>query len=421
MKKIRLVIFASMLHDSESVLGSRAPLFEALRSFSTLEISYPSLPLPEDDSRTICFIATGGTEELFKQYLKSNREKMKEPVILLSDGFHNSLAAAFEISTFLMQSGVECCLLNAPLDYNPRYFQTFSQKIFGELPPIVAEDLSSKNTSPYITKNELHLLSKQRIGLIGGQSSWLISSDIDRTAVENTYGVSFVDIPLSEVEAGFAETDPGDRQVKKVCLTMERFLSGDRTPEDLKEAAKLYVALKGVCSKYQLNALTIKCFDLLEPLRTTACLALALLNDEGIVAGCEGDIPALWTMLYAKLALKKPAFMANPSSSNRAEYTIDFAHCTVPMSMLHGFRLPSHFESSIGIGVAGSVPSGRYRILKFSGAQLDRFYSAAGSILMNTNVPQRCRTQIRFKFDSEADYNGFFTTAKGNHVILVAE
>lgn len=419
MKKIRLVIFASMLHDSESVLGSRAPLFEALRSFSDLEISYPALPLPDDDCRTICFIATGGTEELFKQFFQSNR--LKEPVILLSDGFHNSLAAAFEISTFLMQSGVECCLLNAPLDYNPRYFETFRQKIFGELPPIVAEDLSSKNTSPYITKNELHLLARQRIGIIGGQSSWLISSDINRSAVESTYGVSFVDIPLARVESAFAEKNASDRQVKKVCLTMERYLSADRTPADLEAAARLYCVLRDICSEYQLNAFTIKCFDLLAKIRTTACLALSLLNGEGIVAGCEGDIPALWSMLYAKLALRKPAFMANPSSSNRAEYTIDFAHCTVPMPMLHGFRLPSHFESSIGIGIAGSIPSGRYRILKFSGAQLDRYYSVVGNVLMNTNVPQRCRTQIRFKFESEADYNGFFTTAKGNHVILVAE
>lgn len=419
MKKIRLVLFASMLHESGSVLGSREPLFEALRSFSDLEISYPTLPLKNDGCRTICFIATGGTEELFRQYMQANN--LHEPVILLSDGFHNSLAAAFEISTFLMQSGKECCLLNAPLDYNPDYFKTFGQKIFGSIPPIASDDLSSRNTSPYITKGELNLLARQRIGLIGGSSPWLISSDIDRTAVESTYGVSFTDIPLSKVESAYAGMSSDDRRVKKIVTTMERYLSGDRTPSDLEKAARLYAALKDICSEYKLNALSVKCFDLLHEARTTACLALALLNDEGIVAGCEGDVQALWTMLYAKLALKRQAFMANPSSSNRAELTIDFAHCTVPLGMLHGYRLPSHFESSIGIGIAGSIPSGRYRILKFSGSRLDRFYSVSGSILMNTNVPQRCRTQIRFKFDSEADYNGFFTTAKGNHVILVAE
>lgn len=419
MKKLRLVIFASMLHDSGSVLNSRTPLFDALRSFSELEMTYPTLPFKDDGTKTICFIATGGTEEMFKQYF--NSYNLPRPVVLLSDGFHNSLAATFEISTFLERRGVDCCLLNAPLDYNPAYFETLSKKIFGEMPPIVSDDLDSRNTSPYITKNQLHLIARQRIGLFGNSSPWLISSGIDREAVEKTYGVSFVDIPLSEVETRYVLSDQDSPEIRKIVVSMGRFLSDGRTEDDLKKAAALYLAIKSICTENQINALTIKCFDLLESCRTTACLALSLLNDEGIVCGCEGDIPALWTMIYAKLALGKPAFMANPSSSNRAEYTIDFAHCTVPLSMAHGFRLPSHFESSTGIGIAGSIPSGRYSIIKFSGPELDRFYSVKGSIIMNTNVPQRCRTQIRFKFDSEKDYNGFFTTAKGNHIILVSE
>jgi L-fucose isomerase-like protein len=145
---------------------------------------------------------------------------------------------------------------------------------------------------------------------------------------------------------------------------------------------------------------------------------MALLNDEGIVAGCEGDIPALWTMLYAKYAYGEAAFMANPASSNRKECTIDFAHCTIPLSMVHGYRLPSHFESQSGIGIAGSVPSGRYRIVKISGKNLDQFYETEGDLIMNTNIPQRCRTQIRFRFASETEFERFMRVSKGNHIIL---
>ena len=143
-----------------------------------------------------------------------------------------------------------------------------------------------------------------------------------------------------------------------------------------------------------------------------------MLNDEGIIAGCEGDIPALWTMMYVNYAYGEPAFMANPSSSNRKELTVDFAHCTIPMKMVHGYRLPSHFESNSGIGIAGSVPSGRYRILKLFGEKLDQYYEATGDIIMNTNIPQRCRTQIRFRFASETEFDRFFRISKGNHIIL---
>ena len=143
-----------------------------------------------------------------------------------------------------------------------------------------------------------------------------------------------------------------------------------------------------------------------------------MLNDEGIVAGCEGDIPALWTMMYVNYAYGEPAFMANPSSSNRKELTVDFAHCTIPMKMVHGYRLPSHFESNSGIGIAGSVPSGRYRVIKIYGTELDQYYETTGDLLMNTNISQRCRTQIRFRFSSEEEFDRFIRVSKGNHIIL---
>ena len=199
---------------------------------------------------------------------------------------------------------------------------------------------------------------------------------------------------------------------------MERYLTGDRKPEDLKKAARMYVALRKLCTRNTLNALTIKCFGIIDSCRTTACLALSLLNDEGIVSGCEGDIPALWTMMYVRFALGQSAFMANPSSTNRKECTMDFAHCTIPLSMVHGYRLPSHFESQLGIGIAGSVPSGRYRVIKITGAALDQYYETEGDIIMNTNIPQRCRTQIRFRFTSEEEFDRFFRVSKGNHIIL---
>ena len=112
--KINLIIFSSSLHDNNSVIGSRADLFDGIRQFAELELTYPSmLPVNRTDleklidggnrqgsvlshgphSKTICFIATGGTEEIFMNYY----EVLPRPVLLLSDGLHNSFAASMEI------------------------------------------------------------------------------------------------------------------------------------------------------------------------------------------------------------------------------------------------------------------------------------------------------------------------------------
>ena len=431
---VNLVIFSSLLHDSGSVINSRKELFEGIRQFADLEITYPSVlaagkpalenlmdggnrnaerSLPaEKHNKTVCFIATGGTEEIFRNYV----DALPRPILLLSDGLHNSFAASFEIRTYLTQRGIPSLLMNAPLNYSQDFFEYMEKTLFG---PVESPDFAfPSDPLPQFPRSVLKAFDRKRIGLVGGASGWLISSGIDRKPVEEAYGVKFLDIPLQELEEDFAAVSPEDPAIAEIVGKMEGFLSGGRMPEDLKEAARMYVALKKLCFDNELNALTLKCFGILNSCRTTACLALSLLNDEGIVAGCEGDIPALWTMMYVNYAFGEPAFMANPSSSNRRELTIDFAHCTVPLSMVHGYRLPSHFESNTGIGIAGSMPSGKYRIVKIYGEKLDQYYETTGDLLMNTTIPQRCRTQIRFRFTSEDEFNRFIRVSKGNHIIL---
>ena len=430
--KLHLVIFSSALHDNTSVMGSRLELFEGLRRFAELDLVYPSMLatatavkgqfdgststgrtlVDAENEKTLCFIATGGTEEIFRNYA----EALPRPVLLLSDGLHNSFAASFEIKSYLAQRGIASTLFNAPLDENPEFYKSLEESLFGA--ETVPDTLTPSEPLPKFPKAVVKAFEKTRIGLIGGASDWLIASGIDREAVTKNYGSTFVDIPLRDLEVAFAAMPDDTPELHSVCTRLERFLTDDRTPEQLREAARMYLALRKICVDKNLNALTIKCFGLLNSCHTTACLALSLLNDEGILSGCEGDIPALWTILYARYAYGVPAFMANPSSSNRREWTIDFAHCTIPLTMVHGYRLPSHFESQTGIGIAGSVPSGRYRILKISGEKLDQYYAATGDIIMNTNIPQRCRTQIRFRFASEAEFDRFFRVSKGNHIIL---
>lgn len=439
MKKIRIVVFASILHDSSSVMNSRDALFDGLRSLAEIEFIYPSTlasaspafnkfidggaagkpasPLAEtDECKTVCFIATGGTEEIFRNYL----DILPRPVTLLSDGLHNSFAASLEIASFLHNRGIRSRNFNAPLDNNPAFYENLGEHLFGKKQD---EAMLSRDCGemPKIPRQTARALEKKRIGLIGGESPWLIASDINREEVSKRLGSTLIDIPAKELERVFADTSDSDLEVARICQEKLGFITPDRDEDDLREAVKMYMALKSIVAKYNLSALTLKCFDIIGSCRTTACLAMAMLNSEGIVCGCEGDIPALWTMLYANVAYGKPAFMANPASTSRSELTVDFAHCTIPLSMVHGYRLPSHFESRSGIGVAGSVPSGSYRLLKICGRGLDRLYSAEGDIIMNTNIPQRCRTQVRFKFRNEKDFNDFLTVCKGNHIVIVKQ
>ena len=410
---MNIVVFSSAMHDVASVIGRRE---DALRKFFG-----EGIILHNYDSdlsgleNPVCFIATGGTEELFARIW----DKLPRPIVLLSDGYHNSLAASFEIASFLEQRGVAHRLINLPLEDeesadNLRNCGASGHQhvAFADGKPDAA--ILSGNSGDSISSADIYSdavmahLAGQRIGLIGGASSWLISSEIDREAVSRAYGATFIEIPIRELEQEYFTASEAPAKDSSPTYSLKA----------LEDAERMYRALKVMCGRYRLTALTIKCFDLLESCRTTSCLALARLSDEGIVSGCEGDIPSLWTLIVAKAMTGRPAFMANPSSSNPAECTVDFAHCTIPLSMCSSYTLPSHFESGIGIGIAGTIPEGPCKILKIGGPNLDRIYQANGEVVCNTHIPERCRTQIRFRFPNCAEFNRFMANRLGNHVIL---
>jgi L-fucose isomerase-like protein len=154
----------------------------------------------------------------------------------------------------------------------------------------------------------------------------------------------------------------------------------------------------------------------LEPLDNTGCLALARLNDEGIPAGCEGDIPALFTMIVNRLITGNAAFMANPSRIDVESNCITMAHCTVPMSMVKSFGFKTHFESGKGVGIAGKLKKGPVTVSKIHGHMLDHFYVGEGFVTKNTESEGLCRTQIVIKLDRGV--NTFFNGPLGNHHII---
>ena len=173
---------------------------------------------------------------------------------------------------------------------------------------------------------------------------------------------------------------------------------------------------KTIIAKYNLSGFTLRCFDLLEEYKNTACLAFALLNEEGIIAACEGDVPALLTMLMINAVSKQPSFMANPSKIDLNESTIMFAHCTLPLNMCKDYSLMTHFESGLGIGVRGVLNKSEITIIKIA-PNLKDILCITGSIIDNLTLDSYCRTQIMVKMEIEGLFD-FLKESFGNHILI---
>lgn len=161
----------------------------------------------------------------------------------------------------------------------------------------------------------------------------------------------------------------------------------------------------------------MSCFKLIEQIDTTGCVALSLLNDDGIIAGCEGDLQSIFTLLAVKALTGKDGFMANPSMINSRTNELILAHCTVGLKQTERYIIRNHFETEKGIAIQGLLPTGDVTIIKCGGECLDEYYLSTGTLTENTNYINMCRTQVRIRMNTTAEY--FLKNPLGNHHIML--
>ena len=467
--QINLSLISSSLHNITELSQKRMEVIEALKALGDVSIFKNSSPAScgiesaTGEIVNVAYVLTGGTESLFIKLFGENCSRLSN-ITIISDAYHNSLAASQEICTWLYNNGVQHRHIHIPLHSPDATLNRLPTLLCAESPApqrcecnagvaaeaTCAEAATAEAAGIEAARTEaarteaatakaasdeaasadalVKALGGCTIGLIGEASPWLIASGIDKEALSERCGVSFREISigtLADKYLGYRELwknhtlSAGARaELDEVLCRFSCSLEGDRTAEDLSDAAIMYLALASICKEEHLDAVTVKCFDLLSSCKTTACLALALLNDNGIIAGCEGDIPSICTMLAIYKALGRPSFMANPASIDSDNLSIDFAHCTIPTVMVESCTLPSHFESGIGIGINGEVPLGNYTLCKLSGKTLERSLICNGRLVKGEYLSNRCRTQVRFIFESKAKFDAFCKARVGNHIIL---
>jgi len=330
----------------------------------------------------LIFIKSGGAEVKFEQIFK----QINRPYILLSSSIHNSLAASLEIASFLKQKGKKVEIIHGSSEYIAKRIKEL-RKIFQ-------------------VKNKLVSI---KLGVIGKPSDWLIASDVDYKKVKETLGISLIDIEMDELVKEI-DQDHHFANPKLKDIREKGF-----NKKSIDGALKIYNGFKAIINKYKLDGITVRCFDLIKIYKNTGCLGISLLNDEEIVAGCEGDIPALISMVILHYLTDEPVFMANPSSIDVDNNEIILAHCTLPLNMSDKFHLKTHFESGLGVGIKGVIGEGEATIFKLSGDGKNYFVSG-GEIVENLNKENLCRTQIRLRMNEDVKY--FLQNSIGNHHLI---
>lgn len=394
-----LVLHSSLQNHSfvkreyDGLLNILASDFDAQFDFLDNLESLPSSSKYED-----FIISTGGVENIFLDLLKRNL--VGTNVTLIADGRFNSLAASMEILTYLNNNNIKAFIAYGS-----------NEEISARLKDLTHIDFVNEQCGSAALS-----LSGDKIAVFGEPSDWLIASNVDRDFLKQKFNIDFVDIPLETLFRRFSLID--DNMVEFLAADFQAVTSrGETTERDLLDSLKIYLAINQICQENNCTCATVRCFSIIEKLKATGCLALALLNDEGIDAACEGDLQSLLSMILVRRVTGMPSFMANPSAMSKDNHTTTFAHCTVPTTMCRRYGFRSHFESQCGLAVAGEFsPSEVYTIFKWGGEKLDRFFVEEAVSVVAPSNENLCRSQLTLNF-----YNPEYMLNNpiGNHHIIV--
>ncbi len=332
-------------------------------------------------------LATGGTEHLALAALKALDGAL---AVVASIPLANSLSSLLELKPVL-PGGAAAVHLQSLDPRDPGALGAFESAVRGLWAARAVRGL--------------------RLGLIGEPSPWLVYS-LPREDALKRLGVELVRVGVDEfvklVEASEADEELGRRIV-------EGAITAELAPGAPGRSLRVLSAIRRLASERRLGAVSPACWWFYKRTGANACLAHAVLNDEGLVVGCEGDVPSTIAMALASYASGSPAFFANIADIRGEEVLV--AHCTAPFSLGTRYRLMRHFIT--GGSVTSRVafkPYKRWTLVRLS-PDASKLRVAVGDLVDgDPGREMQCESQLTLRVPGAERLLG---ESMGNHHIAV--
>ncbi len=330
-----------------------------------------------EEDPDILFFISGGSEQGSLQYFADDTFPL-----LLAQKENNAFAAATEVLAWCKGKGIPARLFN------------YSHP-----------DTVNELTEYIHVKRALASLNNKTIGLIGEASKWLINSTVPAETIKDVTGLILKSFPWTAMP-DYKEYECPDKF----------YIAFPGTSHDMLEGSgKVFAMLNEFVKKEKLKGLTVECFSLVKKNHITACLPLALLNNDGIPAACEGDTVSLVGMMILQALTGEIPWMANIVEIGDNHVTL--AHCTVPQNMLSDHYITTHYETGEGTAVKGLIEEGKYTIVRFNN-NLTQVFISQGETVPLDNIVEACRTQVKLAINKN-DAKLLKDKPLGNHHLII--
>jgi L-fucose isomerase-like protein len=150
-------------------------------------------------------------------------------------------------------------------------------------------------------------MRKFSIGCIGARTSKFKTVRFDEITLQK-YGITVESFDLSELIYKVQQKTDNDKKVLARKERLINYTNFNRVPDNkITTLAKISVVIDEYIEKYELNAITLRCWEEMQTVLGVApCVLLSELNDRGIVASCEIDLCSAINMYSMQLASEQP-------------------------------------------------------------------------------------------------------------------
>lgn len=324
----------------------------------------------------IILFMSGGSERRAIQLIQP-----EYPVLLLSIRGNNAYAAATEVMAWMVNNNRFALLSDAMDAFETGLIDRWRQ-----------------------TVSVWHSLRGKKAGLIGTVSDWLVASDVPAERLLRLFNITLEEIPWSTLE-GYNEQEPD-------TALLHHFNSHRMT--GLIGASRVLTLLRQVVAENGFSAIAVECFSLVQQKKVTACLALAQLNNEGVVAACEGDLASMAGMILLGAVACSVTWMAN--TTRITDNTLFLSHCTAAFDLVSNIKLVTHYETDCSLAIDGTVTASEVTIFRLSGS-LDKAFIAEGKVISHPGLINACRTQVEIELPLQS-LALLRNQPLGNHLVM---
>ena len=331
-----------------------------------------------EENPEVLFFLTGGSEE---QALKLIERRGRRFYLLLASKDNNAYASATEVKSWLNQNLVKSRMIQIGVNGSVSLIESYLK-----------------------ARKALWDLEGRKVGLLGKPSPWLVASTIPYGRLRDWLGLDLIQIE-------WGDFDPTNYPIDDSFN--EHF--SPKTDQDLSTSSAVYSFLKDQIEQHHLDGLTVECFPLVKEKGVTACLALSLLNEMDIPAGCEGDITSITGMFIARALTNQIPWMANTVEVDDKRSM--FAHCTIATGLVNDYSILPHFETGKGTAIQGDYKYREVTIFRVN-RNLEKGFVTSGMITHNPTMENACLTQVKVQLPPEA-VDSLRNNPLGNHHLFI--